>query len=332
MRSLLSGLGLIVCVSFLDIHRGITTAWAYDLPAAQTAYQKKDYQKTVDLLSPEVEKLDRKGLFLLAGAYSRQKKPTAAIKVYTAAFAKNPKDVEAKTLIGVEQINLHQDNDALQTLKDALNMDKKYLPAYNALISIYEKRDNKYELRLLYQDMIKNIGERPLFVAKLCELTTEDGLYDLAFSYCERGMKIDPKEPSNFVNFGLANKETGNTEQAEGYLKKAAMSFPKSELAQYTYGKYLADQKNFIGAYPLYKKAVAADEKSSRALLGLAQSSFEIQKYAESLTTFSQLCSLDKTSLPFFRRAANSLRTMKIADWLKKFEDKIDLCEGSGGF
>ena len=302
-------------------------AWAYDLPTAESAFHNKDFPKVIQLLSPQVEKLDRKGLMLLGSAYSTAKNPAAAIKVYTAALSKNPKDVEAKTFIGIEQMALSQDKEALQTLKEALEINKKYLPAYQALVNIYEKRKNKYELRLLYQDMIANIGERAEFVTKLCELTTMDGLYDLAFNYCERGMKLTPAEPANFVYFGTANNETGKTAQAEGYFKKASVSFPKSELAQYTYGKHLADNKNFIGAYSVYQKAVAADPKSARSLLGFAQASFEIQKYGESLNAFTKLCVLDKTSMPFFRRAANSLRTLKSLDWLKKFEQGIDQCE-----
>jgi len=327
MKSILLGLGLFLCVSFLDNHRGLTTAWAYDLPAAQGAYHKKDFAKVIQLLSPQVEKLDRQGLMLLGSSYSHEKNPAAAIKVYTAALSKNNNDVESKTLIGLEQLALNQEKDALQTLKEALETNNKYLPAYQALVKIYEKRNNKYELRLLYQDMITHVGERAEFVTKLCELTTMDGLYDLAFDYCERGMKLEPTEAANFVYFGMANKETGNIAQANGYFKKASASFPKSELAQYTYGKYLADDKNFISAYSAYQKAVAADPKSSRSLLGFAQASFEIQKYAESLESFGKLCMLDKTSLPYFRRAANSLRTLKSEDWLKKFEVGIGQCE-----
>jgi tetratricopeptide (TPR) repeat protein len=327
MKRFLLGLGLVLCVSFLDNHRGYAASRSNDLVSAEAAFRQNNFPKVIQLLSPQVEKLDRKELLLLAGAYSHEKNPTAAIKVYTAALSKNSKDVEVKTLLGLDQLALKQEKEALQTLKEALEIDKKYLPAYQALISIYENRKNKYELRLLYQDMIANIGERAEFVTKLCELTTMDGLYDLAFSYCERGMKLSPTEPANFVFFGIANSETGHPAQAKGYLKKASTTFPQSELAQYEYGKYLSDNKNFIAAYEVFKKAVAADSKATRSLLGLAQSSFEIQKYAESLTSFSSLCALDKTSLPYFRRATNSLRTLKSADWLKKFEQAVDSCE-----
>ncbi len=318
------GLGLVLLVSFLDVGQG---AWAYDLPAAQNALKQKDYEKVISLLSPEVDKLNRDGLFVLAKAYSSLKKHEAAIKAYTACLALNPKDHEAKTLIGAEQLVSKKDKEALLTLREALEINPRFIPAYRLLIHHYEKKKDKYEQRLLYEDLISKVGETVEAVSKLCELSTLDRLYDLGKKHCQKAISMNPKIASNYVYLGLNYKETGESEKAEENLKKAALNFPQSNLAQLNYAQFLDEKKNFIVSYSFYKKAIAADPKSVPSLVGLGNSSLEIQKYQESLEAFERACALDKKVRPSFRRAASQLRSMKIEDWQKKFEARLENCD-----
>ena len=332
MKSLFLSLALVGTVSLLDIGLGHLSlggsySYAYDLPLVQKSLKAKEYDKVVGLLSPEVEKLDRQGLFALAKAYSGLKKSEAAIKAYTAALSLNPQDVEAKTLIGAEQIVSGKEKEALATLKEALEMRSDFVPAYKLLIRIYEKRKNKYELRLLYQDLVDKIGAKAEYLTKLCELNATDGLYDMAEKYCQQGIEKNSKEPNNFVYLGVSRKGTGKTKEAEMILKKTADDFPKSALAQNIYAQSQEEKKNFISSYAYYKKAIVADSKSVPGYMGLAQSALEIQKYQESLDAFEKTCHLDKTTLPAFRKATNTLRTMKIEEWLRKFEKKSDNCD-----
>ncbi len=328
MKQLLLGLGLILGVSFLDVGQGFTSAWAYDLPAAQSALKQKQYDKVIQLLSPEIEHLDREGLFALAKAYSSLNKHEAAIKAYTACLALNSKDFEAKTLIGAEQMVSGKEREALTTLKESLEINPRFATTYKLLIRYYQKKKNKYEQRLLYEDMNEKVGESTESITKLCELCTMDRLYDLATKYCQKGIARDASLPENFVYLGISLKETGQSEKALRYIKEAAEKFPNSELAQMTYAQYLDEQKNFIGSYSSYKKALSANPSSVPALLGLGNSSLEIQKYADSLEAYEKVCKFDRKTLPAFRKAANTLRTMKIEDWLKKFEAGIDKCGG----
>lgn len=326
MKLKILGLGLFLSVSILDVGQGLNLSWAYDLPGAQAALKQKNYEKVIEMLSPEIEKLNREGLFTLAKAYSSLKKHEAAIKAYTAVLSMNPKDHEAKTLIGAEQFVSGKDREALATLKEVLEMKPNFVLAYRILIRYYEKKKNKYEQRLLYEDLISNVGESTEAVTKLCELTATDRLYDNAMKYCQKGIARDPKVDSNYVYLGLTFRETGEIEKAEQNLKKAATDFPKSLLAQLTYAQFLDEKKNYISSYSYYKNALFADPSSIQALIGLGNSSLEIQKYAESLEAFSKACKLDKKTIPAFRKATNVLRTMKISDWLKKFEMAVDKC------
>lgn len=309
MKSLRIGLGVWLLVSLLDIHPAFSNA-----------------QKLIDRLSPKVESLDRKELMNLGKAYSQVGNHNAAIKIFTAALAKNSKDIEAKTHIGAELLKLKNDTEALEVLKEALTWNKKYVPAYRQLIKYYNDKDNKYELRLIYQDMVQHLGERTEFLTELCYLTTMDGLYDLSARYCQQSMVKDPKNPRNHVYWGLTLHQTGKAEEAKRVLKRSADQFKKSYLAQFTWAQQLEEQKNFVEAYNYFKAAVAADNKNSAGHLGLAQSAFEIQKYEEALNAFQSACALDRGTLPHVRKATNSLRNMREENWAKRYDQQSDRC------
>lgn len=330
-------------VSLLDIRPAKAQQDAPETTPSTTTTLAKSTEPTptaiISELSPKIETLKRTDLLKLGRAYSTEKNPQAAIKVFTAVLAKNAKDVEAKTLIGAEQLKIavskEQIKEALDTLKSAIDINPKYLPAYRELIKYYEGRLDKSpadrrisnsELRIIYQDLIERIGANAEFVTQLCKITTVDGLYDLSAKYCKQGISLAPKEPSNFVYQGISMKETGQGEESEKVLKKAASVFPKSELAQLTYAQTQTEKKNHILAYTYYKRAVLANLNSVPALLGLAQSAMEIQKVEEALDAFQRACRRDRTIVPHVRRAKNTLRTIKKQEWEKKFEDLSDSC------
>lgn len=354
MQSLFLGLGLLLSVSLLDIRPAKaqqeapepTTSTTQAQVTSTTVIQATEptSAEVIAELSPKIETLKRNDLLKLGKAYSADKNPQAAIKVFTAVLAKNAKDVEAKTLIGAEQLKLaitkEQTKEALDTLKSAIDINPKYLPTYRELIKYYEARIEKSssspnkadqrigysELRIIYQDLVEKIGAKAEFITQLCKITTLDGLYDLSEKYCKQGINLAPKEPSNFVYQGIAMKETGKTDNSEKVLKKAATDFPKSELAQITYAQIQTEKKNHILAYTYYKRAVIANLNSVPALLGLAQSALEIQKIEESLDAFQRACRRDRTVVPHVRRAKNTLRTLKKQEWEKKFEDLSESC------
>jgi tetratricopeptide (TPR) repeat protein len=322
MKTIFFRLCLLATVVILDIGR----AYAYDPKALKKAIQSKDAQQLVNLLSPEIEKLNPKDLVLLAKAYSDTKNSEAAIKTYTAALSKNPKDFTSKTAIASEQFSIGKDSLAIVTAREALELNDKYLPAYNVLIKIYEKRENKYELRLLYEDMLQKKLNSVNYIAQLCELTTLDRLYDLALKYCQNGISKDPENPVSYVYLGLTYRDTEEPKKAEMLLRRAAIRFPQSLLAQITYAIYLEEKKSFVEAYNYFKRATLADSKSEEAFVGLGKAALEIQKYQESLDAFKAACLLDKRTLPAIRRATNTLRTMKIESWIKAFDQASERC------
>jgi len=303
-------------------------AWAnnLDLKAARTALRAKEFQAVIDMISPKLDVAPREGFLILSKAYSGTKNHPMSLKTLNAALAKYKGDREIATELGRTHLALNKEREAKGILKEVIDLHPNYEPAYLAMAEIYEKRKNRYELRMLFQDLIENVGEKPIYISKLCDLATKEGLYELSFKHCDRAIFRNPKEPLNYINIATAYKETGKSEKAHQFFKKAADSFSKSEMALVSYAQYLDEGKNSVQSYAYWKKATLADAKSARAWLGLAFTELEIQKFSDSMTSFEKLCELDDNAERHLRRAAGQLKTLKQESWLEKMMDLIGKC------
>lgn len=313
-------------VSLLDLNLAHALA---ESAAAQAAFQKKAYNKSIELLSPRLVDLDKTDILLLARSHEFLGNHNASLKVLSTARSKFPQDVEIAGLYGRSQFLSGHRKEAILSLKELIEKHPQYLPAYRTLVEIFsdaKDRAQRYELRLLYQDMVEKFGEKPDFITPLCRLDAAEGLYDVALKNCLLGTQISPKTAENWVHLGTVYKDTGKPELAESTLQKAAKAFPDSEIAQLGLAKFYEDKKNILLSYKHYVSSVKANNKSVEGLIGVGQTSAELQKMDESISAFSKACKLDRSALPAFRKTANTLRLAKNEVWLKKFEAAIDKC------
>ncbi len=295
---------------------------------AEEFYKTAQDDKVTALLWKHVDKVDRRGLILLAKAHLKRKEPGEAIRALNIQIGKNQRDYEANSLMGDAYAMNLKNKEALESYKRALEINKQYEPAYNGLVSLYEKRDppNLYELRILFQDMMEAIGPRAQYMRRLCEINTLDGTYDAAIQMCNTAITKDPQVPEPYVYLGMSQKANGDEQMGNKTLKKAAQDFPQSELAQYNHAKTLEEQKSYVEALNTYKKGTDADPKSARSWLGLATTSFEIRKYEISLIAYKNACRFDKKNAVAFRRATTVLRNQKNGEWMNKFEEASETC------
>jgi len=299
------------------------------LATAEAAFKKGEYDKVTDLLWKNIDKLDRKELLLLAVTHEKKKEPANILKVTNILTGKNAKDYEAFYLTGTAYMMMNKkDSDALEALKTSLEINPKYQPAYEKLAEMYEKKKNNYELRIVYQDMIDNIGRKPEFLTQLCDINTKDKQEDQALTYCKEAIQKDPKVAANHVNLGLTQLQAGDADEAKKSLKTAADAHSKSEFAQYTYANLLETQKNYLDANKYYQTCTNADAKSSRCWLGYATSSFELRKFDAALEAYKKACKLDQKTAVNFRKATTSLRNSKDSTWTKQYETASESCSG----
>lgn len=318
-------LALTFVMLFIDLYP--EKLWAYDRNKTMTWFKNNKYELVVTELMPIMSDLKRDMLLILGESQSMLGNHIAAIKVYSVGIQKNPKDIEMKARIGFELMKQGKEKESIQQLKEVLDINTKFLPAYKTLIQIYEKKKNKYELRLLYQDMIEKFGEKNEYISKLCEISTLSGLYDLSVNYCKKGILLDPNFANNFVYLGLSYKDMGNFEEAEKVLKKSAETFSESEFNQITLALFYEEQKNYLLAYKYFTNVVKINPLSLQGLVGVGSCGVEIQKLDIALDSFKKACKLNKSTLPSFRRALKVLGQTKNKDYIQKFESEIENCQ-----
>lgn len=295
---------------------------------AEILYQQGQYEKVSLLLWKHVETIGRRGLLLLANSHEKKKEPGEMLRALNILVGKDEKDFEAYTMMGKAYVQQRKSNDAMESFKKAIELNPKFEPAYDGLAAFYEKRDepNLYELRILFQDMIKNIGNRPQYLRKLCEINTLDGTFEAAIRSCKEAIAKDSKTADPYVYLGLSYKALGEDKQYLSTLKKAAKNHPESELAQFHYGQALEDQKNYIDAMKVYKTGTEANKEAARSWLGLATTSFELRKFEIALLAYRNACKFDKKNAVAFRRATTILRNTRNAEWTGQFESASENC------
>jgi tetratricopeptide (TPR) repeat protein len=332
MSRVLPRLGFILAVSFW--YFGIASlgfAQSDRSLLVKEHFTSKNYQKVVDVLEPNIEHLSKEELLLLGKSYTFLKNPNSAAKAYLAILANDPKNSDGLALLGGAYLSLKKEKEGLSSLKEALSADPKNKLAYGLLIEHYRNKSNRYELRLIYEDMMTHLGESDESITQLCELYTNGGLYDLAKKTCNRGIEMNPKVAENYVNLALTQKATGSTDEAEKTYQRSVKLFPKSLVVLIGYAKHQEEQKKFLNAFNFYKKALKIDDQSIEAAIGTGLSGIELQKFNESLVIFQKYCGLNKEGLTGFRKALSLLRSQKnnpsVKQWLSKYEAALGRCE-----
>jgi tetratricopeptide (TPR) repeat protein len=293
---------------------------------AEDLLKKNQFDEVIALLKPLVDTLPRKGLLSLAKAYSGKKDHLNEIKTLDLALAKNARDYVVMTRLGEAYSKAKKSDEAIEKFIEAKTVNRRYLPAYEALLAELEQNGDSYEARSLVQDMIQQFGEKPKYYTALCRLFSKDAFLEKAVSVCEEAINKDPKTPENYVHLGECLRDQEKLDRALKVLKDAGRRFPASEIVHKAKGDMHFAKRQLVEAHKSYKKAVEADAKSVRSWLGYANASFELYKNEEALTAFVKACSLDRRETRDFRTALDKLRKRNDPNWLSRFADGLSSC------
>jgi tetratricopeptide (TPR) repeat protein len=294
---------------------------------AELYFQNSQYAEVVQLLKADAELLPRASLIILGKAYGEvQDKPNQG-RILEHLTGLNPRDYEAFTLLGEYFITMKQDEDAIRNLRQALNIKPNYKLALEDLLLIYQGKNNNFEMRLIYQDLIKHFGKKPEYVSRLCKIHTVDGFYDTAKKYCRAGAKIDSKNPENYLYLAYIEQSLGNASGAVKIIKTAMQRFPDSDIVLSSYAAILIRQKNFAGAEKYFLQATKINGEYFDSQIGLANSSFESKDYEISLNAYKKACKIEPhKSARELKRAANFIRYKSVAKWEDAFNGALETC------
>lgn len=301
------------------------TKETYATQATKLIAEKK-YATATEILWKNIEHLSESELVLLTKAHYLNKDYFETMKAANLVLAKNEQNFEALTYLGLAQLRKRKDREAKEFFRRANEANPTYMPAINGLVEIYEKSNNYYELRLVYQDLIKHTGEKPEFLTKLCEINTKDAITDQAQTYCRKAIQASPNVPENYSNLGIVYKNIHDIPKAKQQLQVAADKFPKSDINQLNYAQFLEEQKNFIEAFKYYSRCVKINEYVENCWVGYTSSSYQIQKFSETLVGLKKACNFNKKHSFIGRKASSFARSSKQEDWAKKIDALAEIC------
>lgn len=291
-------------------------------------FQKAKYAEAIEILVPVQEGLDKQGIQILSKSYHRQKNFLNEIRVLEQWLSKNQKDYTGIKDLGDAYLAMGNRIEAGKTYLLAIEVNKKYEPAYEALIRVNEDEGNAAENLSLTQDMLKIFGGKKQYFHRLCEYYYTDGYLKEARGYCQKAVNSDPKYADSHVILGLTYREEQNPMRYQKVLATAAKQFPKSELAQYMAGQMSEDLRDVASALKYYLQATKADADSVRSWLRLAVVGITAKNYEQSLKAFMRACDLDRSkALEPFRTAVSMLRSQGVNQWYKTYDDSVQKCK-----
>lgn len=296
-------------------------------PAALDLMKQEKYEEVISLLKSQADNLDSPSLLILAKAYNKTHDYLNEFRVLSNLVTVDEKNYAAHTAIGFYHIRNKDLKKAGESFRQALGIKKDYRPAYDGLIDVYTQRNNNYELRQIYTDMLNVFGQKSEIISQLCKLHSKENLFETAIEFCNKGIRLQPSNPSNHVYLALVLHSKGDKKQATKILKRAADKFKLSDLAQLSYAEILFKDSNFAVAEKYYSAAMKANPKSPDAARGAAANFIELKKYEEALATFKIACSLDPhNTIKDIRKANNTIRRANLNQWDSKFTAAAENC------
>lgn len=297
-----------------------------DLKLAAEYDKQYKWSQMVVLLAPKLNTLDRQGLILLAKAYGGLADSVNRIRVLELASSKAKNDYYILTLLGDAMVENKQFDKALDTYKQVLEINSKYEPAFVGVFNAYNDSGNKYEARNAVGDLIKRFGKKPVYLSHLCRIFSIDDFLKKTVETCEEATTLDKKNEMNYIYLSQAYINMKMPEKGLAALEKALKHFPKSSPVALALGQYYWEQKDFVQSKKYFRQAVVVDEKSTEALIGYANSCFELHLLNEALESFVRACKINGSLSRELRAAYVKLRAQKDEKWVQKYEQGMNRC------
>jgi tetratricopeptide (TPR) repeat protein len=291
-------------------------------------------QKALDFLWKNSEKLQRGDLIFLCKLLVKKKAWKEILKASELALAKNPQDAEFLTFQGKSYMEIGKDKKnqekAQESLRSAIEANPKFEPPYWILDEYYAGLDlvakaNKKPMRffqtrrLLFEDLIEKVGEKPEFLARLCEINTRDGLNEAALKQCKRALQLDKKDIKTQIYLAQVYKQSGQKAEALTLLESSLKENPRSTDILLALGNQFEEDKNAARAYSSFKECLGYSPENEDCLRGLGATACSLRKFQEGYNTFQKLCKKDRKWSLDVRKAANAAKEIGDLDWQQKF-------------
>ncbi|USN47591.1 MAG: tetratricopeptide repeat protein [Pseudobdellovibrionaceae bacterium] len=294
---------------------------------AKVYAQKEQWDKVIETLSSYTDVLTYNGLMDLATAYRNKGDFKNEIRTLDIAIAENPTNYVTYFLEGRALKSDGQMEQAIIRFRKVLKMQPKHEPSYQAILDIFLEQKNNYESRNIVNDMINNLGEKPLYYSHLCHLFTLDAFLNQAEENCKKAVKMAPDTEQNYIDLGRVQTDLQDIDAARKTYSDAVKRFSRSEPVLWAAGDFFFKQKSYRTAARYLKKAISINTESARSHLSLAQTTFALGQFDVALKQFETACRGNKEASKLFRQAYGQLEADGNGTWARKFSERLYVCQ-----
>ena len=280
----------------------------------------------------------------LAGVYESKKDYKNQINVLKILSSKYPKEPESFYLLGEAYKSSRDSGDyedkesrerlkelSIESLNKAVELDKKYILAYEALLAWLMREDPKTgekihtkDSLLTVMDMLKSL-RLVKYYSQLCKAYYDNKFLKQSRRACAKSIKRNPKDPMGYLMLALSLPDAGKAKKEKKILS-IAEKFKDSFFVQYKTALYFMDKDSkqavahFNSAFRLQPENMELNKIMSHFL-------FDNDEEERSYKNFLKACHLTEgLFLNDFRLAARELKRKQKPLLIPKFQKGIEEC------
>ncbi|MCI0331339.1 MAG: tetratricopeptide repeat protein [candidate division Zixibacteria bacterium] len=293
-------------------------AWAAQPePAAQAAYEKKDYKTSVQLLEEQLKKNpnDVDAMVLLGSAYRQLGELAKSEELLKKAVGQKGKDPQALLEYGQTLLALKKFKEAEEVFQKGISTNKRTDEFYNGLglVQFGQGLGNKAELS--FRQAIQKNPNVAAYHKNLGDVNMASQIYTIAANSYKAALKLDSSNVE--VRHLLARAYILNKSYNEAVteLQRVLKLDPGYAKAYQDLGKlYIFSAKN-AGDSSQYQKAVEAlskytqlDPKNAEAFLDLARAQIAVKNAEGARAAARQALAIDSTLCDAYFIAGQALQ------------------------
>ena len=272
-------------VSFNPVHAG--NYIVVNLRPHSAARSSKPGTVSADIVdanvSPKARQFyDEATTLLQAGKYIE------ALELLKRAISVQPDYVEAHNDLGAVYMKLNQLDKAEQTLRHAIELNKKwYLPQLNLGVALNRQRKHQEAAKLLTELQI-NHQDQPTIHAPLIEALIESHQWRQAEEELQKALALKGADTVDLkIKLGMVNLRQSNIAAAVAAFREATSAEPDNALAQFNLGAALLESENLDEAERALRRAYQIEgARMPGAQLQLGQLYFRKKDYARAAEAF----------------------------------------------
>lgn len=204
--------------------------------------------------------------------------------------------------------NLYKE--AKKNTLDYLEKKPKDIPALEFLITVNVALKNYPEAILTAEDLVK-FNPKKSYLEELCRLSALNADHTQVSHYCSQLKKIEPTNYLAPIYMGISARDEENYPVATQFFKQS-LKIKQSEFAQTCLAESYQLNNEFEKSIEAYLEALKIDERSVRAMKGLASVYLKKQNYDEALIMYRKACSINSDTKIEILKTAADLKNKKM--------------------